>query len=63
MKKILALSIISASAFAFVATSQVSAAAYDGYAKQYCQFYKNKAKWTGDPMWWHRYYSCLKTYR
>ncbi len=65
MKKLLALSIISASAmaFAFAASSPVQANGANEYAKSYCQFYKNKAKWTGDPMWWHRYYSCLKTYR
>ena len=64
MKKLLALTIISASAMAFVAsTQQAQANGYNSYAKAYCQFYKNKAKWTGDPMWWHRYYSCLQTYR
>ena len=63
MKKIIALSIVAASAFAFIATSQANASPRFDYAKEYCQFYKNKAKWTGDPMWWHRYYACLKTYR
>ncbi|HHI82545.1 MAG TPA: hypothetical protein ENJ99_05275 [Rhizobiales bacterium] len=45
---------------AVAATAPAEAGGRKGdYASEYCQFYKNRAMWTGDQYWWDRYYACL----
>ena len=64
MKKIITTTVLAASALAFVAAANTASANNStDYATQYCQFYKNKAKWTGLQYWWDRYYYCLEEYR
>lgn len=61
MKQLLIMAVLASTTIGFVAaTSQANAGYKNDYASSYCQFYKNKAVWTGDPGWWEAYYACMK---
>lgn len=60
MKQFLIMAIVASSTIGAVgAASQASAGVKGDYAKEYCQYYKNKAVWTGDPDWWAAYRACI----
>lgn len=65
MKKIITATVFATTALGLAASSTNASAGWrDGdYATEYCRYYKTRAMYTGNPVWWDRYYACLREYR
>lgn len=64
MKTFMIMAMVASATIASVAVSSQAQAGYkNDYGTQYCQYYKNKAVWTGEQRWWNAYYACMEDNR
>ena len=59
MTRLTALALLAAAAITAIAGATQARAGRNDYTWNYCQYYQQKALYTGERYWWDRYRACL----